>query len=186
MANQRSAGTSGAFERAMRQLVLQGLPTTSTRTSEAALLGDGPALGLEGGAVYPEQVLALHAGLARDRPDEQRVRKSRGRPSSRSLVASMPASSGKAQSSSSITTPSSAFMAGSISSRRSTTGWLGTEHLARGDPEQQRVSDLAGGTGDGDVDGPWGSERSAARAAGVSVTARTLVRSVSGPARVRS
>ena len=40
MANQRSAGTSGAFERAIRQLVLQGLPTTRTRTSEAALRGD--------------------------------------------------------------------------------------------------------------------------------------------------
>src|SRR5581483_6763303 len=33
MANQRSAGTSGACERAMRQLVLQGLPTTRMRTS---------------------------------------------------------------------------------------------------------------------------------------------------------
>src|SRR3984957_20028475 len=36
MANQRSAGISGALERAIRQLVLQGLPTTRTRTSAAA------------------------------------------------------------------------------------------------------------------------------------------------------
>jgi len=34
MANQRSAGTSDALDRAMRQFVLQGLPTTRTRTSE--------------------------------------------------------------------------------------------------------------------------------------------------------
>ena len=37
MANQRSAGTSGAFERAIRQLVLHGLPTSRIRTSVAAL-----------------------------------------------------------------------------------------------------------------------------------------------------
>ena len=37
MANQRSAGISGAFDMAIRQLVLQGLPTTRIRTSEAAL-----------------------------------------------------------------------------------------------------------------------------------------------------
>src|SRR5665213_251607 len=37
MANHRSAGTSGAFDRAIRQLVLHGFPTTRTRTSVAAL-----------------------------------------------------------------------------------------------------------------------------------------------------
>ncbi len=36
IANQRSAGTSGAWLRAIRQLVLHGFPTTSTRTSDAA------------------------------------------------------------------------------------------------------------------------------------------------------
>jgi len=30
---------------------------------------------------------------------------------------------------------------------------IGTEHLTRGDAEKQRVADLAGGAGDGDVDG---------------------------------
>src|SRR5207302_10911751 len=34
IANQRSAGTCGAFARAVRQLVLHGFPTTSTRTSD--------------------------------------------------------------------------------------------------------------------------------------------------------
>ncbi len=35
MAKKRSAGMSGAFRWAMRQLVLQGLPTTTTRMSDA-------------------------------------------------------------------------------------------------------------------------------------------------------
>ena len=30
---------------------------------------------------------------------------------------------------------------------------VGAEHLAAGDPEQQRVADLPGGAGDGDFDG---------------------------------
>src|ERR1700722_6315235 len=38
IANQRSAGTDGALFIAIRQLVLQGLPTTRTRTSLAAFL----------------------------------------------------------------------------------------------------------------------------------------------------
>src|SRR5262245_35047027 len=37
IANQLSVGTSGALALAIRQLVLQGLPTTRMRTSEAAL-----------------------------------------------------------------------------------------------------------------------------------------------------
>ena len=41
----------------------------------------------------------------------------------RSVVVTMSLINGNAQSSSSITTPSSAFMPGSISSSRSTTGW---------------------------------------------------------------
>src|SRR5207302_6558760 len=36
IANQRSSGISGALVRAIRQLVLQGLPTTRIRTSDAA------------------------------------------------------------------------------------------------------------------------------------------------------
>ena len=43
----------------------------------------------------------------------------------RSVVVTMSLTRGNAQSSSSITTPSRAFIPGSISSRRSTTGWSG-------------------------------------------------------------
>ena len=62
-------------------------------------------------------------------------------------------SSGKAQSSSSIAVPSAAVIASGISSSRSSTGGVVAEHLAAGDPEQQRVADLPGGAGDGDLYG---------------------------------
>ncbi len=49
----------------------------------------------------------------------------RSNASSALLDSSIPARGGNAQSSSSITTPSRDFIAGSISSMRSTTGWSG-------------------------------------------------------------
>ena len=98
MANQRSHGTSFALFIAMRQLVLHGLPTTSTRTSDAAFFCDRLALADENLAVDPEQILALHAGLARHAANEQRPVTSRNT-SSRSAVGTTPLRSGKAQSS---------------------------------------------------------------------------------------
>ena len=61
-----------------------------------------------------------------------------------------PASSGKAQSSSSITTPFRASRAAGISSSWSTTGWSWPSINPPASSEQQAVSDLAGGPGDGD------------------------------------
>ena len=66
---------------------------------------------------------------------------------------SIPVSSGKAQSSSSIAVPSAALTASGISSSVRCDLGVGAEHLAGRDPEQERVADLAGGAGDGDVDG---------------------------------
>ena len=66
---------------------------------------------------------------------------------------SMPRSSGKAQSSSSIAVPSAALIASGISSSRRLDLGVRAEHLPRGDAEEERVADLAGGAGDGDVDG---------------------------------
>ena len=124
MANQRSAGTSGAFDRAIRQLVLHGLPTTSTRTSLAAWSLIAWPCGLKIPPFTerrsPRSMPALRGieptSSAHDAPSNAVLR---------SAVASMPTSSGCAPSSSSITTPSSAGSAGSISSSRSTTGWSG-------------------------------------------------------------
>ena len=67
----------------------------------------------------------------------------------------MPASSGNAQSSSSIITPLSAACAlssGSLEQLQDHRLVL-AEHVAGGDAEQQAVADLAGGAGDGDADG---------------------------------
>ena len=72
MANQRSCGMSFALFIAIRQFVLQGFPTTSTRTSVAAFFSNRLALADENLAVDAEQVLAFHARLARHAADEQR------------------------------------------------------------------------------------------------------------------
>ena len=58
---------------AIRQFVLAGLPTTSTRTSSAALAASALPCDGEDRAVGLEQILALHALRARARADEQRV-----------------------------------------------------------------------------------------------------------------
>ena len=122
MANQRSAGTSGALERAMRQFVLHGLPTTRMRTSASAFSAMARPCGLKIPPFTlrrsPRSMPALRGmeptSSAHDVPSKAVLR---------SEVATMSCTSGKAQSSISMTTPSSTRMAGSISSRRSTIGW---------------------------------------------------------------
>ena len=124
IANQRSAGTSGALERAMRQFVLHGLPTTSTRTSLAAWSLMAWPCGLKIPPLTERRSPRSMPALRGIEP----TRRAHDVPSNavlRSAVASMPTSSGWAPSSSSITTPSSEGSAGSISSSRSTTGWSG-------------------------------------------------------------
>ena len=109
----------------MRQFVLQGLPTTRTRTSLAAFAAIAWPWGLKMPPLTlsrsPRSMPALR-GI--EPTSSAQLASVEGGRRGRS-VASMPASSGKAQSSSSMTTPSSAFIAGSISSRRSTTGVSG-------------------------------------------------------------
>ncbi len=104
IANQRSAGTSGALERAIKQLVLHGLPTTRTRTSLAALAAIARPWGLKIPPLTlsksPRSMPALRGMEPTSRAHDVLV-KAR----SRSLVASMSLSRGKAQSSSSMTTP---------------------------------------------------------------------------------
>ncbi len=60
------------------------------------------------------------------------------------------ASRGKAQSTTSIATPSSAPIAGGISKQAQVDRLVGAEQLAGGDAEEQAVADLPGGAGDGD------------------------------------
>ena len=155
MANQRSAGTSGALERAMRQLVLQGLPTTRTRTSEAAFSAMARPWGLKMPPLTlsrsPRSMPALRGTEPTSRAHEV--------PSKavlRSEVATM-----------SVTQREGAVVdlhdhAVEHLQRRldleqaQDDGLVGAEQLARGDAEEERVADLAGGAGDGDVDGGLG------------------------------
>ena len=67
----------------------------------------------------------------------------------------MPASSGKAQSSSSIITPLSAFcgLLDRHFEQLQDDRLVLAEHFAGGDAEQQGVADLAGGAGDGNANG---------------------------------
>ena len=114
---------------------------------------DRLALRLEDAAVGLEQVGRAPSPVRADgRRPAGRPRRRR-RPRLASSVMSMPASSGKAQSSSSIAVPSAALSAGVISSRLSRTGVSGPSMCAGGDPEQQRVADLAGCSGDRHRDG---------------------------------
>jgi hypothetical protein len=122
MANQRSAGTPGALDRAIRQFVLQGFPTTRMRTSEAALAAMASPCGLK---IPPFTLSRSPRSMPALRGTEP-TRRAQFVPSKavlRSDVATMSCSSGNAPSSSSMQTPSRALRAGSISRRRSTIGW---------------------------------------------------------------
>ena len=66
---------------------------------------------------------------------------------------SIPASSGKAQSNSSSAVPSAALTACGHLEQVQVHRPVGAEQLSGGDPEQQRVADLAGGAGDGHLGG---------------------------------
>ena len=152
MANKRSSGTSGAWARAMRQLVLHGLPTTSTRTSEAAWAAMASPWGLKMPPLMVSRSLRSMPALRGIDPTSS----AHDVPSKAvfgSEVGSMPARSGKAQSSSSMTTPCERAHGRLDLEQAQHDRLVGAEHLARGDPEEQRVADLPGGAGDGDVDG---------------------------------
>ena len=164
MANQRSPGTSGAFERAMRQLVLQGLPTTSTRTSLAALAAMarpcGPKIPPLTVSRSPRSMPAL-----RGMEPTSSAHEAPSKAVSRSEVATMSADQGEG------TVVDLHDHALERLHRRldleqaQHDRLVGAEHLARGDAEQERVADLAGCPGDGDVDGRLGCHAAEANGA---------------------
>ncbi len=153
MAVKRSGARSGAFCWAMRALVLAGLPTTRILTSSAALSDSALPCTREDGAVGLEQVAALHALRAgpRRRPGSATLASSNA--SLASSVRTMPASSGKAQSSSSMATPFERAERRRDLEQLQDDGLIGAEHRSARDAEQDAVADLAGGPGDGDADG---------------------------------
>ena len=113
-----------AWVMAIQQFVLQGLPTTSTRMSSAAFFSIAWPWPMKIFPLMPsrsERSIPFLRGTLPTRSAQLAPLK----PSSRSQVVTIPSSSGNAQSSSSILTPSSAFIPGSISMRLNSTGWSG-------------------------------------------------------------
>ena len=142
----------GAFDAAISALVFAGLPTTSTRTSRLAARVERLALRREDLRVREQQVLALHAGAARARADEQRVvavleRRLRvvGRGDAverrERAVHELHDDAGERR------------QRGRDLEQVQVDRPVGAEHLAGGDAEGERIADLAGGAGDGD--GGW-------------------------------
>ena len=124
MAKKRSFGTPSALAMAMRQFVLQGLPTTSVRTSLAAFLAIALPCPVKILPLMPSRSPRSIPALRGTDPTSS-AQLVPLKPSLRSEVPTISLRRGKAQSSSSIITPSSAAMPGSISMRRRLTGWSG-------------------------------------------------------------
>ena len=124
IAVKRSFGTSGAECMAMRALVLAGLPTTSTLTSSAArsLMALPCTVKM---APLASSRSPRSMPLVRGRAPTSMQTFAPSKASLGSSVATQPDSSGKAQSSSSMPTPSRAPRACGISSMRSSTGVSG-------------------------------------------------------------
>ena len=124
MAVKRSRGMSGAECMAMRALVLAGLPTTRTLTSSAALSFSALPWTVKMPPLASSRSARSIPALRGIEPTSSAT----CTPSKATLASSevvTPESSGKAQSSSSMTTPSRAPIAGVISSSFRWTGWSG-------------------------------------------------------------
>ena len=147
------AGTSGAWALAMSAFVLAGLPTTRTRTSDAAPALIAAPCGPKMRAVRLEQVGPLHAGAARPRADEQRDVDAVEGASSASSVTVTSRTSGKAPSSSSRAVPSAAAQTLGDLEQAQVDRRVRPEQLAGRCAEEQCVADLAAGAGDGHGDG---------------------------------
>ena len=142
----------GACDRAIKQFVLQGLATVKIRTF-------GPAASLIA-LPWPVKIgLLARIRSARDIPSlrgSPPTKITQSAPSKASSALSdafTSASSGNAQSSSSIRVPLSAGSAGVISSNCKRHWLVGPEHCTRGDPEYQGVTDLASSSRNGNANG---------------------------------
>ena len=152
MAVKRPGSRSLALRWAMRALVLAGLPTTRTLTSRLALRESASPCGLKMPPLALEQVGALHAVLAGHGADEQGdVDVTEGDVGVVGLHHAGEQREGAVLE-----------LHGHALERAERRGDLehlqddrlvGAEHRPGGDPEEQRVADLAGSTGDSDANG---------------------------------
>ena len=154
MAKKRSVGTPGALFMAMSELVLHGLPTTSTRTSLAAFLAMAWPWPVKIFPLMPSKSLRSMPALRGTAPTSS-AQFTPLKPSSRFEVGTMPLSSGNAQSSSSMHTPlqrGHGFFVGNFDEVQDDR-LVRPEHRAGGDAEQKGITDLAGGAGDSNANG---------------------------------
>ena len=121
MAVKRSSGMFGALFMAIRALVLAGLPTTRMRTSDAALSERALPWTVKMAPLASRRSLRSMP-FDRGRAPTSRAKFTSPKASLGSSVWTMPSSSGKAQSSSSMATPLRASRAGVMSSRCRMTG----------------------------------------------------------------
>ena len=124
MALNRSRGTPSAFDIAIRQLVLAGLPTISTLTSFAAPAAIASPCGLKMPPFASSRSERSMPG-PRGRAPTSSATLQPSKAAFTSSKMSILRSSGNAQSSSSIAVPSAALTASGISSRLSSTGVSG-------------------------------------------------------------
>ena len=150
-AEKRSRGMSGALVIAMSALVLAGLPVTPMRTSSAATVVEGLALRGEDRAVGREQVAALHAGAARTRADEEgevdAVEDLLG------VRADLDAGEVRERAVVELHDDALERLEGGLDLEQSQLDRAVRGQRAAGEAEEQAVADLAGGAGDGDLEG---------------------------------
>ena len=152
IANQRSAGTSGALLRAMRQLVLHGLPTTRTRTSAAAraaiALPWGPKMPPLTESRSPRSMPCLRGTEPTSSAQEV--------PSNASSGVGGGDDVGQEREGAVVELHDDALEGlhrGLDLEQAEDDRLVGAEHRPAADPEEERVADLAGGAGHGDVEG---------------------------------
>ena len=143
---------------AIRQLVLAGLPTTSTRTSRAALAARALPWTLKMAPLASSRS-RRSMPLLRGRAPTRSAMSASPKAASGSELMVTPARRGKAQSSSSIATPPRAPRACRDLQQVQGDRLVRPEHRPARDPEQEAVGDLACSPGDGNLHGRLG-ERS--------------------------
>ena len=136
--------------------MLAGLPVTPMRTSSAATVVEGLALRGEDRAVGREQVAALHARAARARADEQGEVDAVEDLARRRAPISTPA---RLRERAVVELHDDALerLEGGLDLEQSQLDRAVAEQRAAGEAEEQAVADLAGGAGDGDLQGSGSS-----------------------------
>ena len=154
MAVKLRASRSRALARAISALVLAGLPTTSTLTLRSATSLSALPWAEKICAFASSRSLRSMPGPRGRAPTSSATWQSRKATCASSVATTLP-SVGKAQSSSSITTPCSAPSAGGDLQQMQVHARVGPEQAPGGNPEGEGIADLAGSAGDRDVDGSF-------------------------------